>query len=224
MSPGRLVLGLVLVAIGVVAVLDGADVLTGTEVVGDWWPVALVALGTTQAVADRRLGWGSGAVLVLGLVLLGGTTGLFGGDGLSLVGPVLLIVLGLAVIAGWSLRRSVLTEDRINRFAVASSPRLVVRSEALERANLTVVAGSAKMDLTRARLDPAGATVSVVAVAGSATVVVPEGWRVVVRGFAVVGGWDDTTSRVVPDDAPELTVRILTVVGGVDVRHRRRWV
>ncbi len=127
------------------------------------------------------------------------------------------------MIAGWSLRRTVADAPVWSRVVVASSPRIVVRSDVFRRADLTVVAGAARIDLTGAALDPSGARISATAIAGSVEVIVPEGWRVVVRGVAVLGGWDDTTSRRVADDAPTLEVRALAVVGGVDVRHRRRW-
>jgi hypothetical protein len=222
-SPGRLVVGLSLVGLGVVAILDGADVVGWQGVVGDWWPAAVIGLGLAQMVSDRRISWGSGGLVGLGVVLLLGTTGALGGRGLSIVWPVLLILLGLAVIIGWSLRGTVVEEPSWSRVIVASAPRIVVRSDRFERADMTVVAGSARVDLTATRLGPGGGRISVTVVAGSVEVVVPEGWRVVVRGVAVLGGWDDTTSRRVEEDAPTLEVRALAVVGGVDVRHRRRW-
>jgi hypothetical protein len=64
--------------------------------------------------------------------------------------------------------------------------------------------------------------------AGRATlnviVVVPHGWDVDVRGVPVFGGWDDTVSRTgIPPGAPALRVGVLTVFGGVEVRHPDRW-
>ncbi|HSG78541.1 MAG TPA: hypothetical protein VLD62_03095 [Acidimicrobiia bacterium] len=223
LDPGRLVVGISLVMVGVVAILDGADVVGWADVVADWWPTAVIGLGVAHAATDRRVSWGSGGLVVLGALLLLGTMGVFGERGLAIVWPVLLILVGTAVIVGWSLRRTVVEEPSWSRVIVASAPRLVVRSDRFERGDLTVIAGSARVDLTRTRLDAGGGRMSVTVIAGSVEVVVPEGWRVVVRGVAVLGGWDDTTSRRVGEDAPTLEVRALAVVGGVDVRHRRRW-
>ncbi len=41
----RVVMGATLIAIGVLFLLDRADVLDAGQVIGDWWPAVIVASG-----------------------------------------------------------------------------------------------------------------------------------------------------------------------------------
>lgn len=52
--PDRLVIGGALVALGVLYLLELADAVDAGEVVRDWWPVILIALGAAQLIERPR--------------------------------------------------------------------------------------------------------------------------------------------------------------------------
>lgn len=222
MTAGRFAVGTALVAIGLVFALDAAGVTDAGPVVARWWPLVLVVLGATQIALERRASFPATALVVIGLFALAGTTGALEGRLWSLAWPGALILVG-AWLAFGRRRPAAVRAARVTRLAVLTTSNLAVKSKGFRSADLTAVLGGVRCDLTKAELHPSGARVSATAVLGSVVVIVPEGWRVRVRGLPVFGGWDDTTSREVAPGAPELEVRAVVVLGGVEARHPRRW-
>jgi predicted membrane protein len=224
-SAGRAVLGAALVALGAVYLLDVAGVIEGGEVVGRWWPVLVVALGLLEAYAERRFSAVVWALVVGGLLLLAVTTGLFGRRAWSVTWPILVVLAGAWLLSGWGrLRRGQIDDPEFSRMSVFNSVKLASRAYGLQRVSLTAVLGKLRLDLTGARLDPAGARLTATSLLGHIDVIVPEGWAVEVRGLPIVGAWDDTVSRRgLGPDSPRLDVHVLVVLGGVEVKHRRRW-
>jgi hypothetical protein len=223
MTAGRFAVGTVLVGIGVLFIVDAFGGAEAGDIVAEWWPLGLIVLGGAQIAIDLRISLASAVLVGAGVFALAGTTGLLEGRVWSIAWPVALIGLG-AWLAFGRRRPTVVRRRVVTRLALLASSNLSVRSREFRRADLTAVLGGIRLDLTGAELHRSGARVSAAAVLGSVIVVVPQGWRVRVRGLPVFGGWDDTTSRVVPDDAPVLEIRALVVLGGVEARHPHHWV
>jgi hypothetical protein len=98
MSAGKLVIGLILLAVGVVTFLDGIDVFHSGEL-WNYWPVILIAIGLANeidAIRMRRRD-GSYILLAVGVWLFVGNFELFG---LSYVDafPLGIVVVGLGII------------------------------------------------------------------------------------------------------------------------------
>ena len=61
----------------------------------------------------------------------------------------------------------------------------------------------------------------VVVAFGGVEIVVPEGWRVDVKGIPLFGGWSNKTARdLVGADAPLLSIEALVAFGGLDIGHK----
>ena len=226
MNAGRLFVGAVLVAIGTLFVLEGADVLDASDTIGRWWPAAIAGLGLFHAVDRRRLTVGSSVLIGAGLALLAVTTDVLGDESWDLVWPIALILAGAWLVFGWGRRavRRIPDIATVDSLAVLSATRVATRSEAFRHASLTAVLGGVTLDLTEARPASTGAVVDATAVLGSITVLVPRGWLVEVRGIPLLGGWDDTTDRAaVGSGAPRVEVRALVALGGLEVKHAGRW-
>lgn len=225
LSAGRALLGAALVALGALYLLDVAGVIEGGEVVGRWWPILLVALGLLQAYAEKRFSAVVWVLVVGGLLLLAVTTGLFGRRAWSVTWPILVVLAGAWLLTGWGrLRRGQIDDPEFSRMSAFNSVKLASRAYGLRRVSLTALFGKLRLDLTGVRLDPAGARLSATSVFGHVDVIVPEGWAVEVHGLPIMGAWDDTVSRRgLRPDSPRLDVHVLVVLGGVEVKHRRRW-
>lgn len=59
----RVLVGTILVAIGVLFLLDRADVLDAARVIGDWWPAAIVGFGLVS-LAERPVSLLGPALLI----------------------------------------------------------------------------------------------------------------------------------------------------------------
>jgi nitrogen fixation protein len=92
------------------------------------------------------------------------------------------------------------------------------RSQHLSHADVAAVFGGATLDLRESHIDDE-ATVDATALFGGVDVLVPEGWRVALRGFPIFGE-DKTHNGPAPSgEAPILYVNATSIFGGVTVAH-----
>ena len=195
--------------------------------------IALVygAVGSTQLhaitahfAAVQGLSSSPLALIGVGLVLLGIRLDVLGSDAWAVFWPLLLIGFG-----GWVLigrRRSGGENgagETFSALALLSARKVAVSSDTFQGGDVTAILGAVEVDLTGAT--PAeNAEISVTVLMGGCDVIVPEGWKATITGTPILGGWDDTTSRdVVGPGSPEIKVRVLAILGGVEVRHPKRW-
>lgn len=223
---GRLLLGLTIVALGVLFLLDSAEALDADRAIDHWWPVLLVAAGVLT-LAERPPSLVRGTILAVGGgVLLLFTTDVLQEDAWDYVWPAVLIVAGLAIAMRWhgrAIPAGARAEDVIRSTAVFGGPELVCGSRQFRGAWLTAIFGGITLDLRDARPAPEGASVNATAAFGGIDILVPRGWRLSVRSTPIFGGVEDKTDHgePLPDDAPELVIDAVTVFGGVGIKHEK---
>ncbi|HYZ11321.1 MAG TPA: DUF5668 domain-containing protein [Actinomycetota bacterium] len=223
MKPGRILIGLALIALGVVFLLDRAGVLEAGETIRDWWPVSIIALGVVQLFDQPRSLLGPGIVIGIGVVLLLFTTDVVTGSVFALLWPALLIAVGVAILVrhgrGPEVRKEEgSTDDVVRATAVFGGHEVVSRSSAFRGGSATALFGGVTIDLRNARLHPEGAALDVTAIFGGVEILVPRGWRVTTSGTPILGGIDNKTEG---GEGTELRVDALTVLGGTDIKHER---
>jgi hypothetical protein len=222
MTPVRLWIGLVLVTLGVFGVLDATGTLESTDAIERWWPIAIIGAGLLVMADHRRISVGPTIVVVLGSVLLANQQGWTTED---LLGPALLVLIGLAVLAGATRGRRTKGGEISagSPLAIFGGSTIKDRSAHLTHAEATALFGGATLDLREAHIDDE-ATVDATAIFGAVDVLVPRGWRVSLGGLPIFGGYDDKTGEngALPDNAPRLNVRATAIFGGVDVAHESR--
>lgn len=227
-SSSRWVVGLVLIAVGVLFLLDTTGVVAVGDVPATYWPLLLVGWGLWALVRER------GRSLVGLLVLLVGVA--FQAERLDYLEPgwarrywpAVLIVVGLAV-----LLEAVLPdrdrgrrprdgrgrgEDWLDAVAVLAGRKERIRSRAWRGGRVTAILGGVELDLRDATPTAEGAVLHVTAILGGVDIRVPEGWRVTLAGTPLLGGFDDKT-RGGDELGPLLTVRGSAILGGVDIKN-----
>ena len=223
MKPGRALLGLILIGLGTLFLLDRAGILDAGEVIADWWPVVLIAVGLIQLTERPHSIVGPLIVVAVGVILLLITTDVVEGNVWDYVWPAVLIVIGVAVIArrGGSLPRGPAGEDVVRATGIFGGPEIASTSQRFKGASLTAIFGGVTLDVRHARPDPEGATVTATAAFGGIDIIVPRGWRVTVRGTPIFGGLNDKTERVgdLSEDPPTLVIDAVAIFGGVEVKH-----
>jgi hypothetical protein len=217
MRPVRLWIGLVLLTLGVFGILDATDVLNAGRTIDLWWPVAIIGLGLSAMLAQRRISFWSVVITGLGLVLLADQQNWATGD---LAVPAILVLVGGAALIGFARHRTASHVDRRESIAVFSGTKTVDRSAHLDHTDVTAVFGGATLDLREAHIDDV-ATVDAVALFGGVQLLVPKDWRVSVGGLPLFGGYDDKTvgNGSLPPDAPLLKVNATAIFGGVEVAN-----
>lgn len=224
MDLGRLLLGLAVVTLGVLFLLDSAEVLDADRAIDRWWPLLIVAAGVFT-LAERPPSVVRGMLLTgVGAVLLLFTTDLLEENAWDYVWPALLIVAGLVIVARWhgsTIPSGASEQDVVRSTAIFGGPKLVCTAQKLRGAWLTAIFGGITLDLRDARPAPEGASINATAAFGGVDILVPKGWRISVRSTPIFGGLDDKTdhSQAPADDAPMLHIDAVTVFGGVEIKH-----
>lgn len=220
MNMARALFGMVMVALGVVLALGAADVFDSGEVLSQWWPTVLIVAGVLQFVTNPRHWLGPLVVGGIGVILLLDTTDAISGDAWPVAWAVLLIIAGIAVLAGARLGSGGRQDsaDRVTSFAAFSGNKVVSHSKHFEGGTLGAVFGGTELDLRDAELAP-GASIDVFAAFGGAEIRVPEGWRVDTHGLPLFGGFENETAGEAEPGAPTLDVSATVLFGGLEVKH-----
>jgi hypothetical protein len=222
---GRLLIGLAIVALGVLYLLDSADVLDAGRAVDDWWPALIVAAGVFTLL-ERPPSVVRGTVLTAaGVLLLLFTTDVLHDSAWDYVWPALIVLAGIAVISRWTgvvITAGARDEDVVRATGVFSGQKVASGSRAFRGAWLTAVFGGVTLDLREALPAPEGCRINATVAFGGVDVLVPKGWRISIRSTPIFGGSEDKTdhSEPLPGDAPALHVDAVCVFGGVTVKHK----
>lgn len=95
MSPVRLWVGLVFLAMGVLGILDVTDTVAWSQTFEEWWPVAIVGWGLAEMLAAKRWTLGGTIIAAIGVVLLADEQA-WPAEGL--VWSMLFLLLGVAIL------------------------------------------------------------------------------------------------------------------------------
>jgi hypothetical protein len=77
--------------------------------------------------------------------------------------------------------------------------------------------------LRAAQLSAPVTTITVVAIMGGVEVIVPPGVRVEMHGVPIMGGWSNhVREEGLPPDAPQVHIRGVALMGGVEVRTKEQ--
>jgi hypothetical protein len=222
---GRTLLGLVAVALGVLFLLDGADVLDAGTAIDHWWPLAVIALGALQLMQGTGATLNAWLLIAAGAALLLFTTDTVEGDVWNYIWPLAIIAVGLALLTRW---RGAATppleatgDDTLTATGIFGGPTVATGSQRFHSASLTAIFGGVTLDLRGAMPAAEGAVVTATAAFGGIDILVPRGWNITTSGTPLFGGIEDKTehSTDAPADAPQLHVDALALFGGVDIKH-----
>ncbi len=237
----RIVIGLVVILIGVLALLDKLN-LFELRLLGSLWPLALVVAGVLQWLQRRQDPRSGGSrILALGLIVVGTLMTLsklgFMNFQLRDWWPALLIGAGLLVLFK-GLRPSSAGDSQSSGSdampGLASAPRQsrdatlhatgvlsgsVIRndSQAFRGGEVDAFMAGVEIDLRQASIET-DAVLNVLAMWGGITIKVPLDWSVQVNAVALLGGVDD---KSVPPMNPAKRLRIegYAIMGGVEIRN-----
>lgn len=223
----RLLVGLVVLALGVLWTLENLGFMDASRIVR-WWPLLALAWGLM-----RLTGLGTRRQIIAGQIwTIIGAFGLLHLAGLVRatvfdLWPLILIGIGASLIGrawrgGAGARVPGDSGSRLNAFAfLAATERKVVDQE-FRAGDVGAVMGGATVDFRPARLAENRAVLDVFAMWGGIELIVPTGWRVVGEVTPLLGAFVDSSAPPTDPAAPTLVVRGLVMMGGVEVRNDER--
>ena len=223
-SGSRNLVGILLVALGVIFLLDTLDVFgNDTRIIRDFWPILIIGVGVI-GWAQRGFVFDLGPVMVMvvGVFLLVGT--LSDGD-VWQFWPVFLIVIGLWFVWRRRLPRrsrtgAALTGDgTINATSVFGGNAQQVSGE-FKGGRVTAILGDGKLNLRDATLPADGAVLDVSVILGSYEVMVPATWKVIMSVDAFLGSAEDKRSGQITtaEAQPTFEVQGSATLGSVEIK------
>jgi hypothetical protein len=205
------------IAAGVVLLLDNAGTLDAGEVFATWWPAVLILAGVLTLAANPRH-WP--VALIIAAV---GTAFLLSNLGIVDIGdfiiPAALILVGLLVLFGRGLGSRTETGDKVNSFNVFSGSEIASHSKEFQGGSISAIFGGAEVDLRDALPTP-DARLDIFTAFGGVEVKVPDGWQVEVKGLPLFGGIENATAKeAVAANAPRLSISATVLFGGLEIKH-----
>ncbi len=220
---GRVIWGIVLVAIGVIFALNAFNI-TDIDVFFDgWWTVFIIVpcfagLFTERDKLGNLIGVGIGVVLLLCCQDI-----LSFGLMWKLVIPVIIIIFGLKLIFGGFLfgRTAKMNTENGGKtkqgFAAFSGKDMNFDGEVFTGADINAVFGGVKCDVSRAVLN-SDAFINASAIFGGIDIIVPTGVNIKVSSDSIFGGVSEKVHREHIENAPTLYINATCIFGGVDIK------
>jgi hypothetical protein len=227
----QVVIGLVIIAAGVIFTLDNLGIIYAPDYL-IYWPIALVIVGAMKVWGARRdgHGWFAGLVFLgIGSWMLVKRVAYITIDARELVPLFLIFIGGFMVWRGFFGRGGPRGDaaDGMTRFsalAILGGASRRSNAPAFEGGDLTAIMGGCEIDLREASIAPnTEAVIDIFAFWGGVDLKVPEDWTVINRVVPLMGGVDDRThTPIASAPSKRLVVRGIVIMGGVGIRNRSR--
>ena len=227
-SSSGIVIGLLIVAVGVLLLLDSTG-LVGIDGIVRWAPSLVILFGLWRLIANgfRRIFWPV-LIITIGLLVQLSWLGLDGG----IFWPVILIVIGLAIVLKWATRsrsnpevidgvatsRFATDDGEVDSFEVFGSTRERAASGDFRGGRITAVMGNSQLDLRDAVVVDRPATLEATVVMGEARLRIPPGWNVRFDNSTVMGeSRDERSVRESFSEAPDLVITGTVTMGSLKI-------
>jgi hypothetical protein len=227
----RLILGLFVVAVGVLFLLGELNIYHGEELY-KYWPVILIAIGLTQLLSRNSTCCGErcrgGVVFPLFIVGIGVWLLL---NNLDIVAvspwdyfwPMVFILAGLGLIFGSRRRRADTGVDgaaQVSSFCLLSGSDRKVNAADFRSADLTAIMGGCSLDLSQAGITSGPAEIEVFALMGGIDIKVPPHWSIESKVLPLFGAVsDETRPETAREGGPRLLIRGSAIMGGVEITN-----
>ena len=217
----QLLMGLIIIAVGVVFTLDNLGMVRAEDYLR-YWPVGFIVVGVLKLWQSR----GGGAFAGLLFILAGAWLLLDMFDVVHVsfweLWPLVLVLFGASMvwqgIRGSRRQSSMDANATISALAVLGGVARGNNSRAFRGGDLTAVMGGCEIDLRQAAID-GEAVIDVFAMWGGVEIRVPEDWTIVGRVMPLLGGFEDKTRPPQGATMHRLVVRGLVIMGGVEVKN-----
>lgn len=228
LSGGAILLGIILIAIGILVLLANLGRLPFDLHLYDWWPLILIVLGVVHLYNNRNIFDFSGLFLImLGVIFLLATLDKICWGDIWRFWPLVLILLGLSIIfrrhpvplalAGRSAAGSNDSTVQVTNILSGSDRR--VTSQEFKGGDVQNILGGTKIDLLGAKLAAGDWMLTVSTILGGVEIFVPRDWNIVVQPTNMLGGVDDRTRQNPADGGGKLVIKASALLGGIDIKN-----
>lgn len=218
----RLIIGLAILAFGVLWMLDNLDYINASHYTR-YWPAVLVLIGLSKLTDTRASKSGPIALIIAGSVLLAARFTHFRFDLGDLI-PLGIAMLGAKLVIDAMSRKRVASSASdpnsiVHAFAMMAGIHHQNTSQEFRGGDANAIMGGVELDLRNAQIkDGEEAVLDTFALWGGVEITVPENWRVVGQVMPLMGGFENKT-RASGASGPVLIVKGTAVMGAVEVKN-----
>ena len=217
----RLVLGLGVLTIGLLFTADSLGLLEA-DLVFDYWPVILIAVGATRL-------WGGGRTdlvfagfwIAIGLWLLTWNLGYIDFNPFEFFWPLVIILFGLFLIFGAQRRRATgsASDEAVSIVAVMGGIERQNSSPNFQGGDITALMGGGALDLRQAELADGEAELRFFVMWGGYDLRVPPDWEVDVEVLPLLGAAEDKRTHQERSEAPQrLVLKGVVIMGAIEIK------
>jgi hypothetical protein len=218
----QLVIGLAVMAAGVLMTLDIAGFVHARDYLR-YWPVVLVVIGALNlASSGGRRGTSTGVIqMAIGIWFLLLSTRVLPRNAWLLFWPLVLIFGGMMLVLHTIRRGSEPADSRetVHMTGILGGSNRQSNANPFRGGELVAMMGGGRIDLRKAAIPPGGqAVVDILCFMGGYEIVVPDTWIVDDRTTAFLGGNGNET-RPRADANATLMLRGFVMMGGVAIKN-----
>lgn len=218
--PPRLIIGLIVIAVGVLFTLDRLGLADASEI-ERYWPAILILFGVAKLFSEAPV---SGIFWILvGALLL---VPVFSEEiEIEDLWPFLLILIGLHLVwrsfFGGPRKRPRPEEspETVQAFGFLSTIKRSNSSQTFRGGDLTAIMGGCELDLRKARIAEGGAVLDALAFWGGIAIQVPESFCISLRVLPLMGAAEDKTRAPRGETDQQLIIRGFVLMGGIEVKN-----
>jgi predicted membrane protein len=242
----RVILGIILIAIGLIYLLKSFYFPIDIEIFS--FPFILVVIGIIIMLNSGNKLFGA-IVFIFGLLL-------YFGDHIT-IWPFFFILWGIYIIFKHRSRRprnfenpqpgsdpdekkdfrddiadfvksekkhfydSSIRKDYLDDVSVFGGGHKVIYSDSFKGGNITAIFGGSEIDLTQCKLAPGENVIDVVIIFGGSTIIVPNNWDVILNVTPLFGGFSNKKSRYIRSETEPsgtLVIKGVVLFGGGEVK------
>lgn len=238
----QLIVGLLVIAMGVLFLLDNLDIVDFHRAIA-FWPMVFIVVGLIKLFDTTSPNYLMGGVFIaIGGVMIANRLGFFYVSWHTFW-PLVLIVAGGMVLyravergrhrdsigkdampagAAWNpadiggARQQASGDDVVDITAVLGGFERSITSQKFRGGDVTAILGGCALDMRTASIENE-AVIDVFAFMGGITIKVPPDWTVVMHGTPILGGFEEKTVR--QGGTKRLIVTGYAIMGGIEVRN-----
>jgi len=218
MKSKQTVLGILIILAGVATFLVSANVSNTRELAEDWWPVAIIIAGLYMWWSNARNYIWSVITVLVGAALLLSTLDVVDVNAGMLIGPAILVGLGLNMIALSMNRSPAVSKSDDDIAAILGGSSSKNTSSDYQGGSVTAFMGGVEVDLSKATIQKS-AVLKVMVIMGGIELRLPENVAVINRTQAFLGGTEDKTTASSSRNTPTITIEGMVVMGGIEIKR-----
>lgn len=231
---GRYFFGIILIILGAGFLLEQLDIIYFGDIISLYWPSILILIGLSGLFDKKSSKFGNLIVIIVGIMLQVNKLDIIDINLWSFFFPILLILIGLKVVfsknmnfsnsvsvnigSDFKSNKNIILDDTIDEFAMLGGISTNNQSQQFKGGKVTAILGGVEIDLRAAKLNNGEGFLDITTIMGGVEVLVPNEWRVEVKGTPILGGWSNKAKNNTNPDAPLLKIKCFTMFGGMEVK------